>query len=58
MMIYATIETIHQMKYMQPSIMEILLSILPSLLSYFMSQIKMFILIFNMKKPFYARKIN
>ena len=57
MMIYATIETTHQMKYIQPSTMEILLSILPSLLSYFMSKIKMFILIFNMKKSPFTQEI-
>ena len=37
MIIYTTIETLNQMKYMQSSTMKILLSILFSLLSYFMS---------------------
>ena len=43
--IYSTIETLHQMKYLQPSTMKILLSILPSLLSYFMSLTTMFSLL-------------
>ena len=37
MIIYATIETLNQMKYLQSSTMKILLSILLSLFSYFIS---------------------
>ena len=37
MMIYATIETLHQIKYLQPFAMNILLYILPSLSFYFIS---------------------
>ena len=36
-MIYATIETLHQIKYLQPFAMNILLFILPSLSFYLMS---------------------
>ena len=53
MIVYATIETLNKMKYMQSSTMKILLFILLSLLSYFMSITNMmFNLIFNMKNPF------
>ena len=45
MIIYVAIETLNQMKYLQPSTMKILLSILPSLLSYFMSLTTMFSLL-------------
>ena len=34
-MIYATVETLHQIKYLQPFAMNILLYILPSLSFYF-----------------------
>ena len=37
MMTYATIETLHQIKYLQPFAMNIFLFILPSLSFYFMS---------------------
>ena len=37
MITYATIETLHQIKYLQPFAMNILLFILPSLSFYFMS---------------------
>ena len=37
MMTYATIEALHQIKYLQPFAMNILLFILPSLSFYFMS---------------------
>ena len=37
MMTYATIEILHQIKYLQPFAMNILLFILPSLSFYFMS---------------------
>ena len=46
-MTYATIETLHQIKYLQPFAMTILLFILPSLLFYFMSLTTMLNLIFN-----------
>ena len=46
-MIYATVETLHQIKYLQPVAMNIFLYILPSLLFYFMSLIKILSLIFN-----------
>ena len=45
MMIYATIETLHQIKYLQPFAMNILLFILPSLSFYFMSLITILILL-------------
>ena len=35
MMIYATVETLHQIKYLQPVAMNIFLYILPSLSFYF-----------------------
>ena len=38
-MTYATIETLHQIKYLKPFPMNILLFILPSLSFYFMSLI-------------------
>ena len=46
-MTYATIETLHQIKYLQPFAMTILLFILRSLLFYFMSLTTMLNLIFN-----------
>ena len=46
-MTYATIETLHQIKYIQPFAMNILLLILPSLSFYFISLTTMLSLIFN-----------
>ena len=47
MITYATIEIFHQIKYLQPFAMNILLFIIHSLSSYFMSLTMMFSLIFN-----------
>ena len=46
-MTYVTIETLRQIKHLQPSAMNILLFILPSLSFYFMSPTTMLSLIFN-----------
>ena len=55
---YNFFEDLHQIKYLQPSKMKILLFILHSLSSYFMSQTMMFsLLIFN-EYPFkYEKKL-
>ena len=47
MIIYATIEILNQMKYLQSSTMKILLSVLLSLLSYFISITNMMFSLLN-----------
>ena len=57
-MIYATIffEDLHQIKYLQSSIMKILLFILHSLSSYFISLTTMFSLLIVNENPFNQEK--
>ena len=55
-MIYATIETLHLIKYLQPFAMNILLFILSSLSFYFMSLTMMFSLIKNFNEHLFKKK--
>ena len=55
-MIYATIQTLHQIKYLQPFAMNILLFIFSSLSFYFMSLTMMFSLIKNFNEHLFKKE--